>query len=150
MTIRLRTHHLLCMLTFTNEGYTPAFVRNFEEIARRISAGQEIIEIVEGPDDICSPLLAEQDCHCHNASVAIRDHRASESLSLLFERPIQPSERILLDHETLSIMRKAFVTGRIRSACEGCQWSRLCDAIAENCFERTVLLGLNRPRSCHD
>ncbi len=59
MTVRLRAHHLLCMLTYVGKGYSPAFVENYEVIAARLSAGEEI-ELVAGPDDICGPLTADQ------------------------------------------------------------------------------------------
>ena len=49
MTVRLRAHHLLCMLTYVGKGYSPAFVENYEAIAARLSAGEEI-EMVAGPE----------------------------------------------------------------------------------------------------
>ncbi len=56
MTVRLRGHHLLCMLTFVGKGYSPAFVENYDRIAGRLSEGEDIL-LVDGPDDICAPLL---------------------------------------------------------------------------------------------
>ena len=76
MTVRLRAHHLLCMLTYVGNGYSPAFVENYEVIAARLSAGEEI-ELVAGPDDICVPLTADPDAHCHGASVIERDRAAA-------------------------------------------------------------------------
>ncbi|GGA70472.1 (2Fe-2S) ferredoxin [Edaphobacter acidisoli] len=140
MTIRLRPHHLLCMLTFVGEGYNPAFVQNFESAISRIAAGNETIEIVEGPDDLCAPLLTTPDCHCNNASVADRDRHATDALGDLLHLPIQPKTQIKLDQQMLDTMRKAFAAGQIRKACVGCQWSPLCDDIVSNCFQRTRLL----------
>jgi uncharacterized protein len=140
MTTRLRPHHLLCMLTFAGKGYTAAFVSNFEEVVRRISTGSESIEIVEGPDDVCAPLLAESDCHCNSASVAGSDRDAADALSHLLRRPVQAKEQVLLDRGTLDILREAFAAGTIRRACIGCQWAPLCDGIAQNRFTGTQLL----------
>ena len=145
MTTRLRPHHLLCMLTFASKGYTPAFVKNFEEVVRRLATANETVEIVEGPDDVCDPLLGEPDSHCHNANIAVRDRHASEALSDLLRRPIQTKEQVLLDQETLDIMREAFAVGSIRRACVGCQWVPLCDAIAQNGFTGTQLLNEGNP-----
>lgn len=145
MTTRLRPHHLLCMLTFAGNGYTPAFVRNFEEVVRRISIGGETVEIVEGPDDVCAPLLTESDCHCSSANVTVRDHQAAEDLSNLLRQPIQPKEQVLLDQETLDVLREAFAVGTIRRACIGCQWAPLCDVIAQNRFTGTQLLNKGNP-----
>ena len=140
MTIRVRPHHLLCMLTFVGKGYTPAFIENFEEIARRIAAGNEKVEVVEGPDDICSAYLTDKNCHCHNASVAERDRLAKEALANLLQQPVQPGQAVLLTSDTLHKMRTAFVAGTIRTACNGCQWKSLCDEMAQNDFLGTRLL----------
>jgi uncharacterized protein len=140
MTTRLRPHHLLCMLTFASRGYSAAFIKNFEEVVQRVSTGNETIEIVEGPDDVCAPLLTELDSHCNNSSITVRDRYAAEALSDLLWQPVQAKEQILLDQECPHAMRQAFAEGRIRRACVGCQWTPLCDAIARNSFKETQLL----------
>lgn len=128
------------MLTFAGHGYTAAFVKNFEEVVRRISTEGETVEIVGGPDDVCAPLLSEPDSHCHHANVEVRDRLAVEALSSLLRRPVQPKEQVFLDREILDRLRGAFAAGSIRKACIGCQWVSLCDAIAENGFAGTQLL----------
>ena len=35
MTLALRAHHLLCMLTYAGRGYSPDFVRNFDHMNDR-------------------------------------------------------------------------------------------------------------------
>jgi uncharacterized protein len=140
MTIRLRPHHLLCMLTFAGKGYTPAFVANFEQVASRIAAGGEAIQIVDGPDDICSPLLTEPTCHCHNSSVTLRDRLAAGAISDLLSLPIRAGMHLPAALNLLPILREAFVTGTIRQACIGCQWKPTCDSIAANRFIETRLL----------
>ena len=144
MTIRLRPHHLLCMLTFAGKGYTPAFVANFEQVASRIAAGDEAIEIVDGPDDICSALLTEATCHCHNSSVTLRDHHAAAAISDLLSLPIRAGTHLPPSQNLLPVLRAAFVTGTIRQACIGCQWKPTCDAIAADGFTETRLLTLRQ------
>ena len=144
MAIQLRPHHLLCMLTFIGKGYSPAFVANLEQVVRRLATGTETIEIVAGPDDICAPLLrecgepGEADCHCHRASVLERDRLATESISVLLDRPLDPGTHFL--HADLDELRAAFAAGTIREACTGCQWKPLCDGIAATGFADTLLL----------
>jgi uncharacterized protein len=140
MTTRLRPHHLLCMLSFASRGYSAAFIKNFEEVVQRVSTGNETIEIVDGPDDVCAPLLTELDSHCNSASITVRDRYAAEALSDLLRQPVQAKEQVLLDQECLHAMRQAFAEGRIRRACVGCQWTPFCDAIARNSFKETQLL----------
>lgn len=56
--IRLRGHHLLCVLTFEGAGYNAQFARNLTAIVDRINDGEEIL-IVDGPDVICAPVIAD-------------------------------------------------------------------------------------------
>ena len=72
MAVPMRAHHLLCMLSYSGEGYSPAFVHGFNGIVQRLGAG-EPMELVTGPDAICAPLCNDACAHCHNASVTQRD-----------------------------------------------------------------------------
>jgi len=142
MTVKLRVHHLLCMFTFIGEGYTPAFVSNFKEIAQEIREGQTLAEIVQGPDDLCSPLLHEAVCHCHHPNVLLRDARAAADLSALLFSSISPGKELFLTEDVLQTLRRSFAEGKIRSACLDCQWKPLCDTVVENNFHGTLLLPL--------
>ena len=136
--MRLRGHHLLCMLTFQGEGYSPAFTANFAAVLRRIGDGEDIL-IVSGPDDICAPLLGSEGCHCLGASISARDEAAGAALGALLERPLGPGTRLRLSAPMLAQMRQAFAAGTIRAACEGCEWARHCTAIAPGGFRRVRL-----------
>lgn len=135
MTIRLRPHHFLCLLTYAGKGYSPSFTANYDLIAVRLSQGEEI-EIVEGPDDICAPLLAEDDAHCWRESVVERDMQAAKDIGRL-GIAIKTGGTTRLDAALLSRMRAAFGQGLTRPACAGCEWSDLCSTIAANGFEGT-------------
>lgn len=138
MTVRLRPHHLLCILTFAGRGYRPAFTANLTVIAGRLSAGEEI-EIVEGPDDVCAPLLGDADCHCHLDRVGERDRAAAVDVSRLLERAIRPGERFALSKSCIERLRVAFASGQIRAGCEGCEWYELCSSIAGNNYREAVI-----------
>jgi len=130
VTVRLRAHHLLCLLTYVGKGYSPGFTANYDRIVARLNRGETIL-IVSGPDDICAPLLKEEaEPHCQQDSVAERDERAVESVAALLGRPVRAGTRLELGPAHLETMRRAFSTGQTRAACQGCEWSKLCDAIA--------------------
>ena len=133
MTISLRPHHLLCVLTYVGKGYSPAFTANYDLIAGRLSAGEDIV-IVSGPDDICQPLLDAGDAHCLTDSVEQRDRIAAEDLANLLARPIAAGQHFLLDAATLARQRAAFAQGQLRRACSRCEWARLCTSIAVEDF----------------
>jgi hypothetical protein len=133
MTIRLRAHHLLCMLTFAGKGYTPAFVEAYKAIINRLNDG-EAIKLVDGPDDICVPMLNDPTCHCHNESVRERDRLAARDIGLLlFGKPLSVGPLRLSD-EDIAKLRSAFQDGSIRQACTGCEWYELCTGIAQTDF----------------
>lgn len=145
MTVRLRPHHLLCVLTYVGRGYSPAFTANMTAVAERLGAG-ETVEIVAGPDDICAPLLADPDPHCHRASVVERDRAAAHDLSDLLGLDARTGAHWVLNHEVIGRLRAAFASHQIRSACTGCEWVDLCGSIAASGFDGVVLKG-NRLRS---
>ena len=136
MTVRLRPHHLLCMLTYAGKGYSPAFTANMTAVVGRI-AGGEPIEIVSGPDDICAPLLSEPDPHCHRESVTLRDRWAAAAVERLFGNGM--SDPVVLEKDDIEGLRHAFASGDIRSACRGCDWKALCTDIAGDGFAGTLL-----------
>ena len=129
MTIHLRPHHLLCLLTYVGKGYGDAFIRNYDRIAQRLSMGEAIM-VVDGPDDICAALLCEPGSHCFRDSVVVRDRQAAADVADLLELTISAGTRIDLHPALLARMRKAFTGGSLRKACGGCEWSDLCSGIA--------------------
>jgi hypothetical protein len=133
VTVRLRPHHLLCMLTYVGKGYSPSFVARFDEIAARLGAGEEIL-VVAGPDDVCAPLLADEHAHCHRPGVTERDERAAEAVAALLGSTAGPGARFMLEGPMLDRMRAAFHAGTSRAACQDCQWAGLCGEVAEGGF----------------
>lgn len=138
MTVRLRPHHLLCMLTYIGKGYSPAFTANMTAIAERLGAGKDI-ELVAGPDDICAPLLGDPDPHCHRASVVERDRAAARDLSDLLGLDVRTGAHLVLDEDVIRHLRAAFASHHIRSACAGCEWVDICGSIAAHGFDGAVL-----------
>ncbi|MEK1891596.1 MAG: DUF1284 domain-containing protein [Phyllobacterium sp.] len=133
MTIRLRPHHLLCMLTYVGKGYSEAFTANYDEVIKRLAAGEDI-EIGEGPDDICAPLLSETDPHCLWDSVLERDAKAADAVAKLLARPLNTGDIIELDAGLLRKLRQEFKKGGSREACGGCEWFDLCSNISRANF----------------
>ena len=138
MTIRLRPHHLLCLLTYVGKGYSADFTRNYDAIAKRLSTGENIL-VVDGPDDICAPLLCDATAHCRNESVIARDSKAAEDVGRLLGAPILPGVTMEVGPDLLLAWRTGFRSGQTRTACVGCEWSDLCTAIASDGFVGAVV-----------
>lgn len=138
MTVRLRAHHLLCMLTYVGRGYTPAFVENYDGIVARLSQGEPIV-LVDGPDDICAPIQDIASAHCHNESVVERDRLALDAVRALLGTTVELDREFSLDAPMLTGFREAFGRGQTRAACTGCEWSGLCDHVAGAGYSGAVL-----------
>nr|WP_256478473.1 DUF1284 domain-containing protein [Notoacmeibacter sp. MSK16QG-6] len=129
---------MLCILTFAGRGYSPAFTENLAMIAGRLSAGEEI-EIVEGPDDICAPLLTDDNPHCHLGRVSERDRAAANDVGRFLKRPIRPGDRFLLSDMRIPHLRAVFASGDIRSGCQGCEWEDFCTNIAHENYREAAI-----------
>jgi hypothetical protein len=117
------------MLTYVGKGYSAAFTENFDRICERLGRGEDIL-LVDGPDDVCAPLLLEADPHCHEASVVERDRLSAEAASRLLEKPVFTGSHLTLDAARLQHLRNAFKSGSSRDACHSCEWHDLCTGIA--------------------
>ena len=129
MAVALRPHHLLCMLTYVGKGYSDAFCANYDGIIARLASG-EAIRLVEGPDDICAPVLESAGSHCRNESVTERDAAALAAAVGLLGMPLASGSEFRLDADRLASFRAAFRSGSSRAACGGCEWTALCDSVA--------------------
>lgn len=138
MTVRLRPHHLLCLLTYAGKGYSAEFTANYDLVAERIARGEDIL-IVDGPDNICAPLLNEPEPHCWRESVVERDVLAAHDLHRLLDIPIRRGISLSLGPNVLHRMRTAFAEGSTRQACVGCEWNELCSSIAANAFRGVAI-----------
>ena len=111
---------------------------NLDAVAARIAAG-EAIEIVAGPDDICTPVRDDPSHHCHDQGIRRRDRLAAAEVSKLLHTPLVAGRHIALTPDRLRLMRAAFAGGRIRAACTACSWQTLCDDLAAGGFRETRL-----------
>lgn len=141
--IRLRAHHLLCLLTYVGRGYTPAFVAQYNALVARLNAGEPAV-LVEGADDICAPMLGPDGRtahHCHEPRIAERDARALAAVASVLGVTLRPGDPIPFGATTIAALRENFAAGTIRAACAACQWDGLCSGIAASGYSRTRLKG---------
>lgn len=130
------------MLTFSGHGYSAEFVANFAQIVERLRCGERV-EIVDGPDDVCAPLVRDgaTGVHCTKASVARRDAAARRSLgkSPGLSALVRATTAAPVDPAIIAGLRDRFADGSIRAACVGCEWSPLCTQIAAAGYARARL-----------
>ena len=133
MVVRLRAHHLLCVLTYVGKGYSPDFVAGYDRVVARLAAGEEV-EVIAGPDEVCAPLAGEADRTCDDPSTLARDARAAAALAPALGQAPTPGARLRLDAATLARLRDAVAEDRFAPACAGCPWLDLCRTVADGGF----------------
>lgn len=133
--VRLRGHHLLCMLAYVGKGYTDAFTRKFDDVVAAIGAGAEI-EIVAGPDDLCRTLDPETtpDYHCTMARIDTRDALALEALEKTIGLNLKVGDRFTADADLIARMRTNFKEKTIRAGCFACDFHDFCSGVADSDF----------------
>jgi hypothetical protein len=129
--IKLRAHHLLCMLTFRGRGYTPTFSANFAALIARMKSG-ETIEIVEGADDICAPLQGTNQWHCDEEGPQSRDELALLELNQKLFPDAEIGSKFELNAEIFAAAYEHFQINGTGNACHGCQWNSLCNDILKS------------------
>jgi hypothetical protein len=83
MGIRLRGHHLLCLLGFRGMGYSEPFANNMMDIYEQLYQEPTTqVTIVRGSDDLCKSFPCDQPNHCDNQNVHERDEFIRKHLDL--------------------------------------------------------------------
>ncbi len=143
--VRLRGHHLLCLLTYKGHGYSPDFVAGMTATVDRLVAGATA-EIVEGPDDICAPLCrTEGQPHCHAATVPERDRKALSLVAVVLGRTLGAGDRLVLDEEIRVRLRAAYRDSAFEAACALCEWQPFCRDIAAGGYAGTLFRKSREP-----
>ncbi|SFI27939.1 hypothetical protein SAMN02799624_00077 [Paenibacillus sp. UNC496MF] len=124
MTIRLRGHHLLCLLGFRGMGYSAAYAANMARVYNRLKDEPHTpVTIVAGPDELCACFPADEEPHCENASVARLDRDALAKLDLRFGLTLPWSA-------VIARVRAGVEPEDIGTLCRTCQWRSygVCEA----------------------
>jgi len=117
--LRLRPHHILCILGFRGLGYDASFVENMKQVVDRYFRGEEV-KVVEGADDICikCPHNSGQGCSLYGENVVRLDRRVASLLELYF------GERYA-SRDLLERVAERIGVGTFRGLCRNCPWREL-------------------------
>lgn len=114
--IRLRGHHLLCLLGFRGMGYSERFTANMRDIYETLRRNPDtIVTVVSGPDDLCAYFPEDRPCHCDNDTVHRRDEIVLRHLN------IRTGERLSW-REILQRIRAHVQPEHLPVWCAGCPW----------------------------
>lgn len=141
--VRLRPHHLLCILTHVGKGYSDVFTKNMGEVLNLLNRREVDIVLDYGPDVICAPRLCDKNdttCHCLESHITDRDNEALADFKNFPEFSMfKIGNHFKLTKDLIKNLRDVYKTDEIRTACKGCEWYDLCTDLSRSGFKGTKL-----------
>ncbi|KIL38046.1 hypothetical protein SD70_29045 [Gordoniibacillus kamchatkensis] len=114
--VKLRGHHLLCLLGYRGMGYSAEYAANMNAVHERLRTEPETaVALVLGADDLCSCFPADQPYHCDSDTVARRDAAVLERLGL------EPGQSLAWS-ELLRRIAAAVSPADVPLWCASCPW----------------------------
>lgn len=119
--LRVRGHHLLCLLGYRGFGYSDAHVARMWEVKRQLWSHPETeVEVLDSPDEVCllCPYIKDGGCAIQAGDEARVRKRDRGALALLGLRP----GRRLTWGEVLGRIRQRVDEVGLARVCGRCQW----------------------------
>lgn len=122
--MKIRGHHLLCLLHFEGKGYSEKFLQNMGRIKEKLEGGYKFFLVI-GKDDICNKCPYSKGKRCLRESkigeIEEKDKRIIGFLGLKEGKDYFYSDinRIIFE----KIKRKDF-----ENFCKDCSWFHLCSS----------------------
>ena len=122
MKIKLRGHHLLCLLGFQGYGYSEDFVSNMTHINEKRKSKDCIITLINEADDICSSCPNLKGNFCENEKqneiiVKMDDEILSHFNSKKEYNSVELFKEVSLKFNTLK---------SVENVCNNCKWENEC------------------------
>lgn len=113
---KLRGHHLFCLLGYRGMGYSEEYVKNMTRLHQTLrETPSTLVEIVEGPDQLCAKFPNSGTYHCQDENIYLRDSVILEKLGLRIGQ-------VLSWEEIEGCIRRSVVPSDIQIVCETCSW----------------------------
>lgn len=126
--MRIRGHHLLCLLAFRGKGYDPVFTEVLHHVIFALSLNPEmIIEIGKEADIVCGACPKRSKDQCLSEGI---NHPVIMDQAILICLDINPGDRLTWKSLKARI-RKIGVENLVFRVCSGCSWLE-----TENCLEK--------------
>lgn len=117
MTIRLRGHHLLCLLGYRGMGYSADFCVNMTAIYETLRTKPETeVEIISGPDDVCRAYPPDKTNHCEGTVY-------QQDAAILTKLGLAPNDRNSW-HNICSRVAEKMIPSDISHLCASCPWEK--------------------------
>ncbi|MBY0223183.1 DUF1284 domain-containing protein [Sporosarcina aquimarina] len=129
--IKLRGHHIFCLLGYRGMGYSEEYAENMTKIQITLRTQPDtLIQIIKGPDHLCAKFPEGQPYHCEDKGIYVRDSEILKRLGLTFSD-------VLPWREVERRIRVEILPSDIATICETCSWRSLgyCEEGVERVIE---------------
>lgn len=141
--IKVRGHHLLCLLTFRGMGYGPAFVKNFKRIVKNFASHPESVIILTTESDvICSSCPYNKDGRCFKKENSRATTKAHDK-RVLKMFGFKEREEVEI-HEILDKIKSKISPRNLLKICKKCSWLGHCSNLSEFNFQAPTSRGRRR------
>lgn len=125
MLYEIRPHHGLCSLFFEGKGYSGGFVRHMADTLEQL-ARNPLIRLANGTDELCARCPNNRAGVCADKQkVPCYDRRVLALCGL------QEGDELPWLEFAERVRTRIVFAGKRHAVCGDCQWSGLCDAVAE-------------------
>lgn len=123
--MRLRAHHLLCILGFRGLGYDEKFVKGMEGIIQKIKNNPNLgIELIEGCDDICAACPFNVEGFCRNEVVGGEEAVRRKDREVAKRVKLKEREKYSIK-EILNLIKKKIKPCDLSAICGDCPWREM-------------------------
>lgn len=117
MSIKLRPHHLLCTQGYSGKGYSAEFVKNMNELVKKLRSGEEKeITITFSTDDLCAhcPSMEGIDLCSTQEKVKTFDQKVVDYFGI--------KEKTYIYKDIIQEIDNKMTSELMDDICEGCKW----------------------------
>jgi hypothetical protein len=121
MIIKFRPHHFLCSLGFQGKGYSPAFIKNYQNIIDTLKDSENpvLLQVVEETDAICVPCPHRRGKRCTSqAKIETLDEAHAKILDL-------KAGDLYTWAEATEKIKQSFTLEIFEEVCKPCSWKEL-------------------------
>jgi len=144
--MKIRAHHLLCLLGFRGEGYNPEFIKKMKEIKERLEKEpNSIIEVVNECDEICALCPYQVNNLCQKGKLSQKRTKEMDEKVLNY-LDLQAMDTITSGKVFSLIKKRIGNFSIIVKICGQCGWREVCNYYLKlrNEWRKQKGLGENR------
>lgn len=120
--MKLRGHHLLCLLGFQGYGYSEDFVLNMTRINELRKSDKTTIKLINSPDDICSA--------CPNLKNNMCENEIQNEIIMKMDDEVLSEFNINKEHNAIDLFDEVILKFNtlksVQNICNGCKWADKC------------------------